>query len=244
MLNNLKIGARLGATLSIIVILLLAVIAAGAYNLSRYVTASGWNTHTYQVLAETQDALEALVNIETGQRGFLVAGKDEFLEPLNTGKVAFLKHFDQAKKLTADNPTQQDRLNKLKEHYEIWLRDSVESSISKRRTIGNNFGRFEEITSVVGTGKTQMDSMRRVFSELDAAERSLLDSREKEMESMSTTTQRTLLFGGILGALLAIVLARQHGHAQHYGSDQEAYRRRQKDVRGRLQLQTRHRLQR
>jgi methyl-accepting chemotaxis protein len=48
--------------------------------------------------------------------------------------------------------------------------------------------------------------MRRVVAEMDAAERSLLVSRQKEMEAMSSSTQNTLLFGGLLGAALALAL--------------------------------------
>jgi methyl-accepting chemotaxis protein len=204
MFANMKIGTRLGYAIALIVMVLLFVIGIGSYNLGRYVTASGWNTHTYEVLGNLGDLMGSLVDMETGQRGFLVAGKDEFLEPLTNGRHKFSKSFDQIRKLTADNPAQQDRLSKLKDHYDVWIRDSVDSSIGKRRAIAGNLARYEEIIAVVGGGKTEMDTMRKVVAEIDGAERGLLESRQKEMDSMGSSTQNTLLFGGLLGAVLAL----------------------------------------
>ena len=204
MFANMKIGTRLGLALACIVIVLLSVIGLGSYNLGRYVTASGWNTHTYQVLEQLDAVMGSLVDMETGQRGFLVAGKDEFLEPLTAGKQEFAKSYAQIRKLTSDNSAQQDRLSKLKDHYEIWMRDSVESSINKRRAIAGNLTRYEEVIAVVGGGKTEMDTMRKIVAEIDDAERGLLESRQKEMASTNSSTQNTLLYGGLIGAVLAL----------------------------------------
>ena len=37
--------------------------------------------HTHEVLNLTSDVMLTLVDAETGQRGFLITGKDEFLQP-------------------------------------------------------------------------------------------------------------------------------------------------------------------
>jgi len=207
MFKNMKIGMRLAGAFAIVVIILVSVIGTGYLNLSRYSEKSGWNTHTYQVLEEVTGILGSLVNIETGQRGFLVAGKDEFLEPLNAGKQAFSTHFTKAKQLTSDNATQQQRLDKLQSAYDAWLRDAVETSISARRAVGNDFTQYGKVIAVVGSGKIGMDAMRAALSEIDQAERGLLETRSGEMSSMYAITQGTLMFGGIIGGLFAAALA-------------------------------------
>jgi methyl-accepting chemotaxis protein len=207
MLSNVKIGTRLASAFALIVIILVFVIGVGYFNLGRYATASGWNVHTYEVLEDTTGILSALVNIETGQRGFLVAGKDEFLEPLNNGKTAFAESHAEAKKLTSDNPAQQARLDKLMDAYQAWMKDSVETSIKARRQVGNNLSQYGEVIAVVGSGKSQMDAMRKILAEIDRDERGLLKTRGKDLESMFSLTQNTLLIGAIAGALLAILLA-------------------------------------
>ncbi len=145
MLNNLNIGTRITGAFALVVTVLALVIGIGYFNLGRYAGASGWNVHTYEVLAETSGILQSLINIETGQRGFLVAGKDEFLEPLNDGKKVFAKHHAETKKLTSDNPTQQARLNKLEDAYQSWMKDSVESSIKARRAVGNSLAQLATV---------------------------------------------------------------------------------------------------
>ena len=50
-----------------------------------------WTSHTYDVLLETEHILIALINIETGQRGYLISGVDSFLDPLNAGVQDFGK---------------------------------------------------------------------------------------------------------------------------------------------------------
>ena len=42
---------------------------------------AGWVAHTQEVLDLTGGVLRTLVDAETGQRGFLLAGKENFLEP-------------------------------------------------------------------------------------------------------------------------------------------------------------------
>ena len=42
---------------------------------------AGWVAHTQEVLDLTSDVLRTLVDTETGQRGFLLTGQENFLEP-------------------------------------------------------------------------------------------------------------------------------------------------------------------
>ncbi len=51
--------------------------------------ATKWNDHTYRVMSLADRAMAAMVDQETGLRGFLVAGDDKFLEPYRGGFDAF-----------------------------------------------------------------------------------------------------------------------------------------------------------
>ena len=53
-----------------------------------------WVTHTYKVIAEANSALAAAVDMETGMRGYLLAGKEEFLDPYKGGQASFSKITD------------------------------------------------------------------------------------------------------------------------------------------------------
>ena len=46
----------------------------------------GWVEHTHEVLANAAHLLALGVDMETGMRGFLLAGKEGFLAPTTTAK--------------------------------------------------------------------------------------------------------------------------------------------------------------
>src|ERR1700745_151443 len=64
-------------------IMTLLVMNAGlAYrNTRQLLEDAGWVAHTQEVLDLTGDVLRTVVDAETGQRGFLLTGEENFLEP-------------------------------------------------------------------------------------------------------------------------------------------------------------------
>ena len=72
-----------------------------------------WVNHTEEVRLHLAQFLSVMQDAETGQRGFLITGKENYLEPYNSaqkqidGSVKNLRH------LTADNLYQQEILNDM-----------------------------------------------------------------------------------------------------------------------------------
>ncbi|WP_240998315.1 CHASE3 domain-containing protein, partial [Pseudomonas viridiflava] len=116
----------------------------------------------YKVLSEAQLALEQLINIETGMRGFVIASKDAFLEPLVMGEKRFTEELDMLKQLTADNPEQQRRLASLGDTYKRWLEDDVNAIVAMRRDLTARNLPDDELGKRITSGadKAKMDSMR------------------------------------------------------------------------------------
>ncbi|MFB3099878.1 MAG: CHASE3 domain-containing protein [Gammaproteobacteria bacterium] len=87
--KDLKIGTKVITGYSIALIMM-SVIAVVIYlNVNSLIDSAKWVSHTNGVMAEGNDLITQLVNMETGVRGFLVTGKDEFLEPYNAGLAKF-----------------------------------------------------------------------------------------------------------------------------------------------------------
>src|SRR5262249_13623887 len=90
------------------VVTLLVVNAAPPYrNTGRLRDDAASVTHTHEVLDTTSDLLLTLVDAETGERGFLVTGTDEFLEPYHAALDRLDGRLASLKRLTADNAEQQ-----------------------------------------------------------------------------------------------------------------------------------------
>ncbi len=203
-LSNLKIGTRLYLGFAAIVALLILLVAIAFTNFSKLGKATDLNTHTYLVMDKINGALRSLINIETGQRGFALTGKEASLEPYNAGKIEFAKNLQEAKELTADNPAQQERLQKLNQDYSAWVELALAPVIKMRRD-----GKVEEVIAAEqeGRGKKSMDAMRASIAALLDAEQGLLVKRKHDAEDLQSATSFSLIGGGILAALLASITA-------------------------------------
>ena len=211
---DLRIATRLYGGFGAIVLLLAVLVTVATLNFSKLADASAINTHTYQVLAENDAILESLINIETGQRGYVITGADSSLEPYAAGKAAFRQHLDKARALTSDNPAQQERLAKLDAAQKAWLAGALDPVIALRRAVAQGTAAIEPVLALEkqGRGKAGMDAMRALLKDVGQAESALLAQRSQAVASLQAQTRWVLLGGGlvtlVLAALVAMWLAR------------------------------------
>ena len=87
--NNLNIRTKIltGFTL---VLVLIVIISIGVYwNTTSLIDTYKWVSHTENVIGKANNLVKLLVDQETGFRGFLVSGKENFLEPYKSGIKEF-----------------------------------------------------------------------------------------------------------------------------------------------------------
>lgn len=168
-----------------------------------------WTAHTYEVLMEAESVLISLINIETGQRGYLLAGEENFLDPLREGEKAFQNSFESIKQKTSDNPRQQDRLNTLLQTYESWRNDVVDVEIAKRREVSAGLGSLDEIVAMTreANGKQGMDAMRDLITQIETEERQLLVQRAEAEEASKRTTTIILVASMLLGLGVGVLVS-------------------------------------
>ena len=205
-LSDLKIGTRLYLGFGAVVALLVLLVSLSYGNFARLRNANFLNIHTYKVLGEVDAALTSLVNMETGQRGFALTGRDASLEPYNAGKEEFRAHVEAARKLTADNPRQQERLRHLAEEEQKWLDAVAEPAIRLRRAAADADMAAVVTAEQAGKGKQGMDAMRKLIADIKAEEAGLLGERRKMMDKLASTMSVTLIGGGIAAVVLALAL--------------------------------------
>lgn len=207
--TNLKIGTRLYAGFGVVMVGMLAMFLLVHFNFNKVTRANEINVHTHQVIGNVASILENLVNIETGQRGFALTGQESSLEPVTAGKRDFQKAFEAAKKLTSDNPGQQERLNRLGEIERQWIAQAIEPAIALRRNVTAGSAKIEQVLALEqqGLGKQGMDSMRELIRKIEAEETALLVVRAKDAASLTWMTDVTLAIGGMLIVILALLTA-------------------------------------
>lgn len=197
----MRLSVRLASGFGAVIAVFLVIIGITFVSQQRQVEAVRINAHTFDVIQGGARILESLINIETGQRGFLISGKDEFLEPYNNGKESFNKNLSEVRKLTSDNPGQQERLQSLEQSYNRWLTQRLDPLILKRRDASPEV--IQEVHSSIGDGKVEMDAMRQLLSAIDTEEQTLLIERRARLYAAVEKTNWIMIVGGLLGVLLA-----------------------------------------
>ncbi|WP_054991059.1 methyl-accepting chemotaxis protein [Pseudomonas coronafaciens] len=209
MFSKLSISQKLYFSFVAIVILIAVLVASAYRGFEQVEDATNNNVHTYQVLSDAQLALEQLINIETGMRGFVIASKDTFLEPLVAGQRRFAEELDSLKRLTSDNAEQQRRLATLGETQKRWMDEDINPIIALRRDLTARNMPDDELDARITSGadKAKMDGMRAILSEISAVENKLLVVRTQDMVDAKHLAIMILICGGLAAAVLAGILA-------------------------------------
>ena len=150
-----------------------------------------WSLYTYDVLATVKDLNLAVRGAETGQRGFLLTGKEEYLEPYESAleRVGFLE--GELQRLTADSAVDRGRLRQLAPLVQRKL-EELAQIVQLRRTDG-----AEAAVAVVQTdaGRNLMKGIETIFVEMTADEQALL-ARRMALSDQRSDRLRWLVFGG------------------------------------------------
>jgi methyl-accepting chemotaxis protein len=164
--------------------------------------------HTFNVIAESNEILAAAVNMETGMRGYLLAGKEEFLDPYKGGREDFNDRVAKLRETVSDNPAQVELLDEIKTTIDGWQSDVTEPTIALRREIGDA-STMDDMADLVGEarGKVYFDQFRALMADFQAEEETLMVSRQEEAMTVSALSKQ-ILIGSALGAIaLGIGLA-------------------------------------
>ncbi|MDA9425435.1 chemotaxis protein [Bradyrhizobium sp. CCBAU 53380] len=159
--------------------------------------------HTYQVLEQLSEIVGAMVNSETGVRGYLVSADSAFLGPYESGQKQFQAATAKVGSLTSDNATQQRRLERVKAFASDWMTNVAQREIAFMKDPATQSKARELEAS--GAGKKSMDGLRAVVQEMDAEERSLLSVRAAAAEAASANATFSMMIGGLLTLLLSLV---------------------------------------
>jgi len=159
-------------------------------------------THTHEVLISLSDVLSLVKDAETGQRGFIITGDDNYLALQTIAAGRITERINDIQQLTADNPRQQARIPILRSRIKSKL-DELEETISVRRT--NGFDAAREIV-LTDRGKIAMDEIRGLVSEMENEEKRLRQSRLAEMTSASENAVIGVVITGLIGVLLAVAI--------------------------------------
>ncbi|MDM8559186.1 CHASE3 domain-containing protein [Candidatus Parabeggiatoa sp. HSG14] len=185
-------------------VLVLMIIIAGVvyYSINSLLSHSKWVTHTHNVIEHSLLLQKSLIDMETGMRGFLITGKEEFLVPHYEGEKQFEKVIANTKNLVSDNPEQVERLNKIHQIANQWHEEFLEVGIAQRKNVIAGAKDADYLQEVLGkeVGKHIREKIMIVLSELrDNAK----DNKEIEILILSIANDLLKQQTGERGFLIA-----------------------------------------
>src|SRR5918911_2282002 len=126
--------------------------------------------HSHEVLDELDGTLSSVKDAETGQRGFIITGDEEYLQPYAAALPAIGRHLMRLKELTEGDAAQRRSLGELEGRIADRLA-LINDAIELRRASG--FAAAEQVIST-GRGKKIMDDIRALVAEMSARENAQL----------------------------------------------------------------------
>lgn len=156
----------------------------------------------------------ALVNMETGQRGFLLNGKETSLEPYIQGEEDLIDELDFLEIISSGVGITQDDIQAVKDAVQKWKTQVSEVEIDARRKMNKYDITIDDISQAIanGKGKFYRDTIRTKLDEIINIEKTLMAKKLKEQEEIanfaSTFTLYGTIFALITGALIAIFVSK------------------------------------
>ncbi|MCT7985291.1 CHASE3 domain-containing protein [Laspinema sp. A4] len=195
-----KLGKILSLGLGTIALLNI-VVSAIAYTTNRsLVETMNWVNHTNEVKSNIRLLEKVVIDAETGQRGFIFTGNQDFLEPYNQSLRQEMRVFQDLKKLIQDNPEQTQKLTVIN-----GLIADKFAELDETINLKQN-GQNQQLIALVnsGKGKQIMDEIRFQINEMEDTENALLMVRKQRATQAENWMNISIVLGAVI--LLIIVL--------------------------------------
>jgi PAS domain S-box-containing protein len=182
-------------------VVVLAVLTALLYSdFERENAGKQWVAHSYQVLESIQTLMSSLKDAEIAQRGYLLTGDESYREPLESALREDLSARQALRKLTAGNPDQQARLDRVERLVEADLSE-LQKIVALRRTQG-----MDVALAIVraGAGRKLTDECRIVLRAMEEEDRLQLTTQMGAAGNQGTRMRWILGLGS--GSLLMLLV--------------------------------------
>jgi signal transduction histidine kinase/CheY-like chemotaxis protein/CHASE3 domain sensor protein len=168
--NNFKVGQKIILSYFTVVCLMAIIITVIFFQINNLTNRFTLLVEHYQpILANAHQLQKLLVDMETGERGFLITGKEEFLEPYYEAINQFDTLLETEKQLVSDNPTQVAILEKIGKLHDEWNQKAAQPEIAKRGEANKATVTAKSLQEILkkGVGKGLLDQLRGVLAQME-----------------------------------------------------------------------------
>ena len=158
-----------------------------------------------KVIKDLNQTLSLVKDAETGQRGYLLSGDPEFLEPYIDAKQKIAQSYNTLSAEINKTPTQVRNLEKL------------QSSIDSRLKILDQNLNFKKQNNTITTeqllkGKDFMDEIRNTVGTMQSEEQAILKARTETMDKFASFTPFLIILSALLAITITFIFFRKVSH--------------------------------
>ncbi len=156
----------------------------------------------FKLVRQYNDLMNLMINAETGERGFLLTNREEFLAPYNEAVKAIPPHIEALKQTIQEEPgdkQRQERFDSLAKVESLIEQQLV--SLNKSQQFRIDGERRAALFEHLQNGKSLMDAIRANLGEMQDRDGELLSDRIEEINSIRKRDYILLfvvLFVGVL----------------------------------------------
>ncbi len=188
-------------TVLIPVVSLLLLTATLVVEIVGLTTSFGWVDRSDQVIADTRQLMRSMTDMESELRGFFLNGDQSFLDAYNSAKAGVLEQLTVLDQLTSDSPSQQRRLQELRDLDLRWMQYSEQLlQHPGARSLWS-----QEFTA----GKQLMDQVGAKQHEILDAEQHLHEVRHRRATLLGNVVIATAVVLALITLLLLFTLTRR-----------------------------------
>lgn len=190
------------ALLGAIVIVLLNTWLAGRA-LTALLAAQYWESHTLQVISQTESLVAQVRTAESAARGYVLTGMEGFEQQYETATRQIQESTTNLQRLTGDNPSQQVRIVMLNTRIGAKLA-ALDAGLAVRRAQPQGMLDPELLGAVIHDTPNRMDSVQTTIHEIEAEENGLLAQRTSDAKSGQRWVWGSFTLAFVLDFLLLV----------------------------------------
>jgi signal transduction histidine kinase len=172
--------------------------AISVYNVDSLIEDDRAVAHSRDVSRTMADLLSALKDAETGQRGYIISDREDYLKPFDQGEKLIPEYLNRLRELTAGDDSYLPQIETLRGLIEKRM-ESLRRIIEIHRQGGEDESRVELKR---GEGKDLMDQVRVQIGEMEHHEQQNLAKRSEARHAQYRSAVGTALLGGIVTVLM------------------------------------------
>ncbi|MBD2667136.1 methyl-accepting chemotaxis transducer [Richelia sinica FACHB-800] len=156
---------------------------------------------TYEIKADLKGLEKTLVDAETGQRGFVITKKEEYLEPFNQAKTQLNEKIVDLKQQFNSEPKNLQMIAEIETLSREKFKE-LEATIALKRA-----GKDKELLELIlsNQGKKKMDQIREIMDGLIATQDQILEAQKRELMQIQSFSS-LVIWGNLLCIIITVVI--------------------------------------